>query len=68
MPLGHLAAPCDDVGSGDGREPVGIFQANEGHEISDVIAVGAPGVGVFDVGQPFQQRWDVAQSFEVGGI
>ena len=59
-------APGDDVGSSDDSEVGEVLDANELHELPDVIAVGPPGVGVGDVGEPFGLRRHIAEALELG--
>ena len=58
--------PGDDVGSSDDSEVGEVLDADELHELPNVIAVGPPGIGVGDVGEPFGLRWHVAEALELG--
>lgn len=54
---GHALAlqrftPCDDVRSSDDSEVGEVLDADEPHELPNVVAVGPPGMGVGDVGEP----------------
>src|SRR6185503_7259195 len=50
----------------DGAELLRLLDANEAHECGHVVAIGAAGIVVFDVGEPFDLRGDVGQPLELG--
>jgi hypothetical protein len=52
--LVQVLAPSDQVGAGDLAHLLGTFDAGEGRELLDVIAVRPRGAGVVQVREPLQ--------------
>jgi hypothetical protein len=66
--LAHeLVAPGDDMGARHIAELFSSVQASEGHEIVDVLSVGPPGVGICEIGEPFDLGGDLRQGLKLGG-
>ena len=59
-------APGDDVGTSDDAKIGEVLDADELHELPNIIAVGPPGIGVGDVGEPFGLGRHVAEALELG--
>src|SRR3989454_201744 len=57
----ELVAPGDHIGAGHVAELGRLPQACEGHEVGDVLPVGAARVGVREVGKPLDLRRHVRQ-------
>jgi hypothetical protein len=64
---GKLVAPGDDVGARHGAEVFRPAQAGEGLKVSDVLLVGAAGVGVGEVGEPLELGGNRGQGVELLG-
>jgi len=58
-------APGDDVGSGHDTKIGEVLDADELHELPNVVPIGPAGVGVGDVGEPFRLWRDVGQTLEL---
>src|SRR5271155_878327 len=50
----EVLAPGDNVGASDGAQLSWLAQAGEGGELADIVAVGPPGFGIGDIGEPFE--------------
>jgi hypothetical protein len=50
----EVLAPGDNVGPSDGAQLSRSPQAGEGRELTDIAAVGTPGFGIGDIGEPFE--------------
>ncbi|HUB50300.1 MAG TPA: hypothetical protein VMB73_35465 [Acetobacteraceae bacterium] len=61
---GELVAPGDDVGAGDGTEFLRFGNAGEAHELAHRGLVGAAGLGVGQVGEPFDLGRHVGEAVE----
>jgi hypothetical protein len=54
------------VGSSDDAKVGKVLDANKLHELPNVIAVGPPGIGVCNVGEPFGLGRHIAEALELG--
>jgi hypothetical protein len=54
------------VGASDDAKIVEVLDTDELHELPNVIAVGPPGIGVCNVGEPFGLRRHVTEALELG--
>ncbi len=53
------------MGAGDGAQLGRTAQAGEGRKFTHVVAVGAPGFRVGDIGEPFELGRDLGQGTEL---
>ena len=62
----EVFAPGDNVGPSDGAQLSRSPQAGEGGELTDIVAVGAPGFGIGDIGEPFELGWHFGEIAKLG--
>ena len=63
----QIVAPGDDVGAGHGAEFLRPIDAGEAHEIADRLFVGAAGVAVGEVGEPFDLGRNIGEPVKFRG-
>jgi hypothetical protein len=59
-------APGDDVRSSDDAEVGEVLDANELHELPNIVPVGSAGVGIGDVGEPLSLGGNVGEALKLG--
>ena len=62
----EVLAPGYDVGTIDGAQLGWLAQAGEGGEFTDIVAVGPPGFGIGDIGEPFELGRHLGEIVELG--
>ena len=64
LTLFQVIAPGDDMGPGDAAHVLWARQADKAGKILDIGLIGAFGLRVFDIGEPFGLGRDVGQALE----
>jgi len=54
------------VGTSDGAQLGWLTQAGEVGELTDIVAVGSPGFGIGDIGEPFELGRHLGEIVELG--
>lgn len=59
-------APCEHMSTSHDAKLFRLLDAGEGHEVADIVLVGAASVSVVDRGEPFMLGREVGEAKELG--